>query len=45
MLTAQTYSGHVLNVTHWTAKLLTEVISRGNSPGYDIFRAVPPDLP
>ena len=38
---AQGYSGHGLNVTHWTAKLLAEVISRDTAKGFEVFRAVP----
>ncbi|WP_207887340.1 FAD-binding oxidoreductase [Pseudomonas sp. 30_B] len=38
---AQGYSGHGLNVTHWTAKLLAEAISAGQSQGLDVFSAVP----
>lgn len=38
---AQGYSGHGLNVTHWTAKLLAEGISVGQSTGLDVFSAVP----
>ena len=38
---AQGYSGHGLNVTHWTAKLLAEGISLGHSTGLDVFSAVP----
>ncbi|AXA24876.1 NAD(P)/FAD-dependent oxidoreductase [Pseudomonas putida] len=38
---AQGYSGHGLNVTHWTAKLLAEAIAVGHSQGLDIFSAVP----
>lgn len=38
---AQGYSGHGLNVTHWTAKLLAEVISRDTAQGFEVFRAVP----
>lgn len=38
---AQGYSGHGLNVTHWTAKLLAEGIAVGHSQGLDVFRAVP----
>ncbi len=38
---AQGYSGHGLNVTHWTAKLLAEAISVGQSRGFDVFSAVP----
>lgn len=38
---AQGYSGHGLNVTHWTAKLLAEGIALGQSQGLDIFSAVP----
>lgn len=38
---AQGYSGHGLNVTHWTAKLLAEVISNDTTKGFDIFRTVP----
>ncbi|MHA6194510.1 NAD(P)/FAD-dependent oxidoreductase [Pseudomonas wadenswilerensis] len=38
---AQGYSGHGLNVTHWTAKLLAEAISVGQSQGLDVFSAVP----
>ncbi|NBF05710.1 FAD-dependent oxidoreductase [Pseudomonas sp. Fl5BN2] len=38
---AQGYSGHGLNVTHWTARLLAEAIHAGHSQGMDIFSAVP----
>ncbi|MES3708662.1 FAD-binding oxidoreductase [Pseudomonas putida] len=38
---AQGYSGHGLNVTHWTAKLLAEVISRESRRGFDVFRSIP----
>lgn len=38
---AQGYSGHGLNVTHWTAKLLAEGIAIGHSQGLDVFSAVP----
>ncbi|OLS62561.1 NAD(P)/FAD-dependent oxidoreductase [Pseudomonas putida] len=38
---AQGYSGHGLNVTHWSAKLLAEAISLGQSKGLDVFGAVP----
>lgn len=38
---AQGYSGHGLNVTHWTAKLLAEAIAVGQSQGLDVFSAVP----
>ena len=38
---AQGYSGHGLNVTHWSAKLLAEAISVGQSKGLDVFGAVP----
>lgn len=38
---AQGYSGHGLNVTHWTAKLLAEAIHVGHSHGLDIFSKVP----
>lgn len=38
---AQGYSGHGLNVTHWTARLLAEAIHAGHSQGLDIFSAVP----
>ncbi|WP_252089528.1 FAD-binding oxidoreductase [Pseudomonas sp. MWU13-3659] len=38
---AQGYSGHGLNVTHWTAKLLAEVIATEHSHGFDVFSAVP----
>lgn len=38
---AQGYSGHGLNVTHWTARLLAEAIATGHSTGLDIFSAVP----
>lgn len=38
---AQGYSGHGLNVTHWTARLLSEAIHAGQSQGLDIFSAVP----
>ncbi|MGE6822802.1 NAD(P)/FAD-dependent oxidoreductase [Pseudomonas soli] len=38
---AQGYSGHGLNVTHWTAKLLAEAIATEQSHGFDVFRAVP----
>ncbi|QCI12582.1 FAD-binding oxidoreductase [Pseudomonas putida] len=38
---AQGYSGHGLNVTHWTAKLLAEAIAVGQSKGLDVFSAVP----
>ncbi|PWB35172.1 FAD-dependent oxidoreductase [Pseudomonas sp. SDI] len=38
---AQGYSGHGLNVTHWTAKLLAEAIAVGQSRGMDVFSAVP----
>ncbi|MDD0974996.1 NAD(P)/FAD-dependent oxidoreductase [Pseudomonas fontis] len=38
---AQGYSGHGLNVTHWTAKLLAEGIALGQSKGLDVFSAVP----
>ncbi|MCK8666468.1 FAD-binding oxidoreductase [Pseudomonas azerbaijanoccidens] len=38
---AQGYSGHGLNVTHWCAKLLGEVIHAGHSKGFDVFSAVP----
>lgn len=38
---AQGYSGHGLNVTHWTAKLLAEAIALGQSKGMDVFSAVP----
>jgi glycine/D-amino acid oxidase-like deaminating enzyme len=38
---AQGYSGHGLNVTHWTAKLLAEVISHDSAKGFEVFKAVP----
>ena len=38
---AQGYSGHGLNVTHWTARLLGEAIHAGHSQGMDVFSAVP----
>lgn len=38
---AQGYSGHGLNVTHWTARLLAETIHAGHSQGLDVFSAVP----
>ncbi|WP_248806488.1 NAD(P)/FAD-dependent oxidoreductase [Pseudomonas sp. MWU13-2100] len=38
---AQGYSGHGVNVTHWTARLLAEAIHAGQSQGMDIFSAVP----
>ncbi|WP_281688359.1 FAD-binding oxidoreductase [Pseudomonas citronellolis] len=38
---AQGYSGHGLNVTHWSAKLLAEAIHSGHSQGLDLFSAVP----
>nr|WP_314481071.1 FAD-binding oxidoreductase [uncultured Pseudomonas sp.] len=38
---AQGYSGHGLNVTHWTARLLAEGIALGQSKGLDVFSAVP----
>ncbi|WP_397453590.1 NAD(P)/FAD-dependent oxidoreductase [Pseudomonas sp. NA-150] len=38
---AQGYSGHGLNVTHWTARLLAEAIDAGHSQGLDVFSAVP----
>ncbi|MFK8330188.1 NAD(P)/FAD-dependent oxidoreductase [Pseudomonas sp. BJa5] len=38
---AQGYSGHGLNVTHWTARLLAEAIDAGHSQGMDVFSAVP----
>ncbi|AVO59312.1 NAD(P)/FAD-dependent oxidoreductase [Pseudomonas chlororaphis] len=38
---AQGYSGHGVNVTHWTARLLAEAIHAGHSRGLDIFSAVP----
>jgi glycine/D-amino acid oxidase-like deaminating enzyme len=38
---AQGYSGHGLNVTHWSAKLLAEAIHQGESKGLDLFSAVP----
>lgn len=38
---AQGYSGHGLNVTHWTARLLAEAIDAGHSHGMDVFSAVP----
>lgn len=38
---AQGYSGHGLNVTHWTARLLAEAIHAGHSHGLDVFSAVP----
>ncbi|MCK9796570.1 FAD-binding oxidoreductase [Pseudomonas sp. MAFF 302030] len=38
---AQGYSGHGLNVTHWSARLLAEAIHAGHSQGLDIFSAVP----
>jgi glycine/D-amino acid oxidase-like deaminating enzyme len=38
---AQGYSGHGLNVTHWCAKLLGEVIHARHSQGFDVFSAVP----
>lgn len=38
---AQGYSGHGLNVTHWSAKLLAEAIHSGQSKGLDLFSAVP----
>ena len=38
---AQGYSGHGVNVTHWTAKLLAEAIHAGHSQGLDIFSKVP----
>jgi glycine/D-amino acid oxidase-like deaminating enzyme len=38
---AQGYSGHGVNVTHWTAKLLAEGIHAGHSQGLDIFSKVP----
>ncbi|MGN7738748.1 NAD(P)/FAD-dependent oxidoreductase [Pseudomonas sp. 22526] len=38
---AQGYSGHGVNVSHWTARLLAEAIHAGHSRGLDIFSAVP----
>ena len=38
---AQGYSGHGLNVTHWSARLLAEAIAVGHSQGLDVFSAVP----
>ncbi|PYB92656.1 NAD(P)/FAD-dependent oxidoreductase [Pseudomonas fulva] len=38
---AQGYSGHGLNVTHWTARLLAQSIALGQSKGLDVFSAVP----
>ncbi|BAQ80924.1 MULTISPECIES: NAD(P)/FAD-dependent oxidoreductase [Pseudomonas] len=38
---AQGYSGHGLNVTHWTARLLAEAIEAGHSQGLDVFSGVP----
>ena len=38
---AQGYSGHGLNVTHWTAKLLAEAIATEHNHGFDVFSAVP----
>lgn len=38
---AQGYSGHGVNVTHWTAKLLAEAIHAGHSHGFDVFSKVP----
>lgn len=38
---AQGYSGHGLNVTHWSARLLAEAIHAGQSTGLDLFSAVP----
>ncbi|MBV4507421.1 FAD-binding oxidoreductase [Pseudomonas sp. BW13M1] len=38
---AQGYSGHGLNVTHWTAKLLAEAIATEHSQEFDVFSAVP----
>ena len=38
---AQGYSGHGVNVSHWTARLLAEAIHAGHSKGLDIFSAVP----
>ncbi|MHC2145255.1 NAD(P)/FAD-dependent oxidoreductase [Pseudomonas sp. 210_17 TE3656] len=38
---AMGYSGHGLNVTHWTARLLAEAIDAGHSQGMDVFNAVP----
>ncbi|KAF1065739.1 MAG: Gamma-glutamylputrescine oxidoreductase [Pseudomonas citronellolis] len=38
---AQGYSGHGLNVTHWSAKLLAEAIHTGHSQGLELFSAVP----
>lgn len=38
---AQGYSGHGVNVTHWTARLLAEAIQAGHSQGLDIFARVP----
>ncbi|AUA33360.1 FAD-binding oxidoreductase [Pseudomonas sp. SGAir0191] len=38
---AQGYSGHGLNVTHWAAKLLAEVIARDTTEGFDIFKKIP----
>ncbi|WP_434988307.1 NAD(P)/FAD-dependent oxidoreductase [Pseudomonas protegens] len=38
---AQGYSGHGLNVTHWTARLLAETIHAGHSRGLDVFSGVP----
>ncbi|MCO7518232.1 MULTISPECIES: FAD-binding oxidoreductase [unclassified Pseudomonas] len=38
---AQGYSGHGLNVTHWTAKLLAEAIATQASYGLDVFSSVP----
>ncbi|RJG08645.1 FAD-binding oxidoreductase [Pseudomonas cavernicola] len=38
---AQGYSGHGVNVTHWTARLLAEGIHAGHSQGLDIFSKVP----
>ncbi|MCP3749555.1 FAD-binding oxidoreductase [Pseudomonas sp. SBB6] len=38
---AQGYSGHGLNVSHWTARLLAEAIHAGHSQGLDVFSAVP----
>lgn len=38
---AQGYSGHGLNTTHWTAKLLAEAIATQASYGFDVFSSVP----
>lgn len=38
---AQGYSGHGLNVTHWSARLLAEAIDAGHSHGLDVFSQVP----